>query len=135
MLSMFVVGVLTTLGLWFLSIPMALTLGLFAAILTFIPNIGPIISAIPAILVAFTQDPISGIYVIALYIAIQTIESYIITPLIQGKIISLPPVLVIFSQLIMGLLTGFLGLSLATPLLAALSVVIKKVYINSNDNN
>lgn len=130
--AMFIVGILTTLGLWFLSIPMALTLGLLAAILTFIPNIGPIISAIPAILVAFTQSPVSGIYVIALYIAIQTVESYIITPLIQGKIIALPPVLVIFSQLIMGLLTGFLGLSLATPLLAAVSVIVKKVYIEKN---
>lgn len=134
MFSMFIVGILTTLGLWFLSVPMALTLGLLAAILTFIPNIGPIISAIPAILVAFTQSPISGIYVIALYIAIQTIESYIITPLIQGKIIALPPVLVIFSQLIMGLLTGFLGLSLATPLLAVVSVIVKKVYIEKNQN-
>lgn len=134
MFSMFIVGILTTLGLWFLSVPMALTLGLLAAILTFIPNIGPIISAIPAILVAFTQSPISGIYVIALYIAIQTIESYIITPLIQGKIIALPPVLVIFSQLIMGLLTGFLGLSLATPLLAVVSVIVKKVYIEKIQN-
>lgn len=132
MFSMVIIGILTTLGLWFLSIPMALTLGILAAILTFIPNIGPIISAIPAILVAFTQSPLSSIYVIALYIAIQTLESYIITPLIQGKIIALPPALVIFSQLIMGLLTGFLGLSLATPLLAAISVIIKKVYIEKN---
>lgn len=136
--SMIIIGILTTLGLWFLSIPMALTLGLIAAILTFIPNIGPIISAIPAILIAYAQSPISAIYVIALYIAIQTLESYILAPLIQGKTIAQPPALVIFSQLIMGLLTGFLGLSLATPLLAAISVITKKVYIeekNSNEKN
>ena len=132
--SMFFVGILTLLGLWFLSIPMALTLGLIAAILTFIPNIGPIISAIPAILIAFTQNPRSALYVIALYSVIQAIEGYIVTPLIQGKTIALPPALVIFSQLIMGLLTGFLGLSLATPLLAALSVIIKKSYIENNTN-
>lgn len=129
---MFIVGVLTTLGLWFLSIPMALTLGLLAAILTFIPNIGPIISAIPAILIAFTQSPTSAVYVIALYIVIQAVESYVITPLIQGKTIAQPPALVIFSQLIMGLLTGFLGLSLATPLLAALSVIIKRIDVEKD---
>ncbi len=134
MISMIIVGILTTLGLWFLSIPTALILGLLAAVLTFIPNIGPIISVIPAILVAFIQSPIFVIYVIALYIAIQTIESYIMTPLIQGKIIAQPPALVIFSQLIMGLLTGFLGLSLATPLLAVLSIIIKKVYIEKHTN-
>ncbi|HEV8052702.1 MAG TPA: AI-2E family transporter [Parachlamydiaceae bacterium] len=130
--SMFIVGFLTAIGLWFLNIPMALTLGLIAAILTFIPNIGPIISVIPAILVAFIQSPITVIYVVLLYIVIQIIESYIITPIIQGKIIALPPALVIFSQLIMGLLTGFLGLSLATPLLATLSVIINKFYIKKN---
>ncbi len=130
--SMIIVGIFTALGLWFLNIPMALTLGLLAAILTFIPNIGPIISAIPAILVAFIQSPISGIYVIVLYILIQTLESYIITPLIQEKVIALPPALVIFSQLIMGLLTGILGLSLATPLLATISVIVKKLYIQKN---
>lgn len=129
---MFIVGVLTTLGLWFLSIPMALTLGLLAAILTFIPNIGPIISAIPAILIAITQSPTSAVYVIALYIVIQAVESYVITPLIQGKTIAQPPALVIFSQLIMGLLTGFLGLSLATPLLAALSVIIKRIDVEKD---
>lgn len=132
MFSMVIVGVFTTIGLWLLSIPMALTLGILAAILTFIPNIGPILAAIPAILVAFIQSPISAIYVISLYIAIQALESSIITPLIQKKMISQPPALVIFSQLIMGLLTGFLGLSLATPLLAALSVIIKKAYIENN---
>ncbi len=134
MFSMVIVGILTTLGLWFLGIPMALTLGILAAILTFIPNIGPIIAVIPAILIAFTQNPMSALYVIALYVTIQAIESYIITPVIQGKTMALPPALVIFSQLIMGLLTGILGLSLATPLLAALSVLIKKGYIEKKPN-
>lgn len=132
MCSMIIIGIFTTLGLWFLGIPLAISLGLIAAILTFIPNIGPIIALIPAISVAFIQNPLSAFYVLALYVVIQTLESYIITPLIQGKIISLPPALIILSQLIMGLLTGFLGLALATPLLAAISVIIKKVYIEKN---
>ena len=123
--SMLIVGIFTTLGLWALGIPMALSLGLLASILTFIPNIGPIISVIPAVLVAFIQSPTSALSVISLYIAIQTIESYVMTPMIQGKTIAQPPALIIFSQLLMGLLTGFLGLALATPLLAVLSTLIK----------
>ncbi|MBA3603474.1 MAG: AI-2E family transporter [Parachlamydiaceae bacterium] len=130
--SMIIVGILTSFGLWFLSIPMALTLGLFAALLTFIPNIGPIVSAVPAVLVALIQSPISAMYVIALYLAIQSFESYVITPLMQGKTIALPPALVIFAQLTMGLVAGILGLCLATPLLAALSIIIKKLYIEKN---
>jgi predicted PurR-regulated permease PerM len=132
-ISMIIVGILTTLGLWLLNIPMALTLGLFTALLTFIPNIGPIISAIPAILIAFTQGPIPVLYVIALYTAIQSIESYLITPLIKEKTVAQPPALVIFSQLILGLLTGILGLSLATPLLVVLSTIINKSYIENNE--
>ncbi|MBA3237219.1 MAG: AI-2E family transporter [Parachlamydiaceae bacterium] len=85
-LSMVIVGVLTSIGLWMLGVPLALTLGLLAAILTFIPNLGPILSAIPAILIAIVQSPTIALYVIILYVVIQTLESYILTPVIQKKI-------------------------------------------------
>jgi len=134
LISMIIVGILTSFGLWMLDIPLALTLGLLAAILTFIPNIGPIFSAIPAILMALIQSSAIAFYVIILYIIIQTIESYLITPIIQKKMISLPPVLIIITQLLMALFTGILGLALATPLLAVLSVLIKMLYIDKELN-
>ncbi|MBA3284699.1 MAG: AI-2E family transporter [Nitrosopumilus sp.] len=134
LISMIIVGILTSLGLWMLNIPLALTLGLLAAILTFIPNIGPILSAIPAILMAVIQSPVIAFYVIILYIIIQTVESFLITPIIQEKTISLPPVLIIITQLLMALFTGILGLALATPLLAVLSVLVKRLYIEKELN-
>lgn len=126
--SMSIVGIATVSGLWLLGIPMALTLGILAAILSFIPNFGPVISAIPAVLVAVIHNPLSALYVIILYIVIQAIESYLITPLVQTRTVSLPPALIIFAQFIMAALTGILGLALATPLLAVLSVFTKRLY-------
>ncbi|WP_131782815.1 AI-2E family transporter [Legionella gresilensis] len=130
--SMLIIGLLTWIGLWILDIPLAFTLALLAALLSFIPNIGPIIAAVPAILLALLKSPIFGLYVVLLYLAIQTIESYLITPLIQQKSISLPPALIVFMQLIMSLLVGILSLALATPLLAVISVVVKQTYLNED---
>lgn len=129
--SMLITGLLTWVGLWLLDIPLAFTLALLAALLSFIPNIGPIIAAIPAILLALLKSPIFALYVAILYLVIQTIESYLITPLIQQKSISLPPALIVFMQLVMSLLVGSLGLALATPLLAVISVAIKQLYLNN----
>lgn len=128
-LAMSIVGISTAVGLWLLDIPLAFTLGLFAAILSFIPNIGPVISVIPAIFIAIIQSPISVVYVIILFVVIQLCESYVITPLIMKKAISEPPALIISMQLIMAILTGALGLALAAPILVVLTVVIEKMYI------
>ncbi len=130
--SMLIIGLLTWAGLWLLDIPLAFTLALFAALLSFIPNIGPIFSAIPAILLALLKSPMFALYVALLYVVIQTIESYLITPLIQQKSISLPAALIVFTQLIMSILVGILGLTLATPLLAVISVVVKHTYLSED---
>lgn len=129
LLSMAVVGVLTTLGLWWLGVPLALTLGILAALLEFIPNFGPILSAVPAILLALMESPRLALWVVLLYAGIQTAESYLITPLVQRQLASLPPVLVIVSQLLGGILFGFLGFALATPLLALILVLVKRLYV------
>ncbi|MGI8545477.1 MAG: AI-2E family transporter [Aridibacter sp.] len=127
--SMLIIGVLTAVGLWILGVPLALSLGIFAALLTFIPNFGPIIAVIPAALFALVESPTKALYVLALYLGIQMVESYLITPLIDRKTISLPPVLTIFFQIFLGVLVGGLGLILATPLLAVLIVLVKMLYI------
>lgn len=127
--SMLVIGVMTTIGLRLLGIPLSLTLGLFAALLTFIPNFGPIIAVIPAALIALANNPISALYVLLLYYGIQFVESYLITPNIERHTVELPPALTISTQLILSVLVGGLGLVLATPLVAVLMVLVQMLYI------
>ena len=133
--SMLVVGVLTGIGLSILGIPLALTLALFATLVTFIPNFGPIISLIPAFLLAFTKGTDYAIYVCLLYVGIQALESNIITPLIQRKMISFPLALILMAQVILGIFTGILGLILAVPIVAVVVVLIKTIYIKETLND
>lgn len=127
--SMFAVGVMTWAGLYFLGIPLALTLGIITALFTFIPNIGPALGLIPAALIALSLDPIKALYVIILYIAVQAIESNLITPAIERRTVSLPPALTIAVQLVLSVFVGGLGLVLATPLVAAGIVLVQMLYI------
>ena len=127
--AMALVGVLTAIGLSLLGIPLALTLGLITALLTFIPNFGPVISLIPPALLGLMESPAHMVYVLLLYFGIQMVESYLITPQIHRKTVSLPPVITLLTQILFGLLFGLPGLILATPLAAAGMVIIKMVYV------
>jgi predicted PurR-regulated permease PerM len=127
--SMIIIGLLTWIGLSIIGVPLALTLGLIAGLLSFIPNFGPILSAIPAILLAFIESPFTAVYVIGLYIGVQLIESNLITPWIERQTVELPPAITVIAQLVLGLLIGGLGLVLATPILAVVMVVVQMIYI------
>ena len=127
--SMLVIGLMTWIGLYLLGVPLSLTLGLIAGLLSFIPNFGPILSAIPAILLAFIESPMKAVYVLILYIVVQLIESNLITPLIERETVELPPALTIIAQLALGVLIGGLGLVLATPMLAVIMVLVQMIYI------
>lgn len=127
--SMAVIGVLTATGLWLLGIPLIVALGLLAALLTFIPNLGPILAAAPAILLALADSPISALWVTLLYIGVQVIEGNVTTPLIQQRTIAIPPALTIAMQLLMAVLFGLLGLALAVPLLAVAMTLIRLLYV------
>lgn len=127
--SMLVIGILTVLGLLLLGMPLALTLGLFAALMAFVPNLGPLIGLIPAVLLALQNDWRQAVYVVLLYGAIQTLESYLITPMVQRQIIALPPALILSAQLIMGSIQGVIGLLVAAPLVAAVMVLTQRLYV------
>ncbi len=127
--SMIFIGLLTWIGMSIHGIPLALTLGLIAGLLSFIPNFGPILSAIPALLLAFIQSPATALYVLVLYVGVQLIESNLVTPIIERNTIELPPAITILFQLALAVIVGGLGLVLATPLLAVIMVVIQMVYI------
>jgi predicted PurR-regulated permease PerM len=123
------IGILIGVGLTILGVPLSGTLGLIAAILAFIPSLGPIISVIPAILLGLSISPMMGVWVALLYLGVQTLEANVITPLIQQRAISLPPAFVLGSELLMGLLLGGAGLMFATPLAAVGLVLVNMLYI------
>ena len=127
--SMTINGTLTFLGLYFLGIPFAIPLGIIAGLLSFVPNIGPLIAGFPAVIMALAQSPTQAVYVMILYLAVQNLDGFVITPLIQQHAVSIPPVLIITAQLLLAVIFGFLGLLLAVPLVAAVFVIVKMLYV------
>jgi len=129
LLSMVLVTILITIGLSIMGIPAALVLGLITGILELVPNFGSLISMLPGVLLALTIGTNTAIIVALIYIVSQTIVGNIVTPLIQKKMINLPPALTLISQLIMGTLSGALGIILAIPLLAILIILVDELYV------
>lgn len=120
LVSMIAVGTLIFIGLWLLGVPLAGTLAIIAACLTFIPNIGPILSAVPAGLLAFAASPTKGLLTVVLFFLVHFIEGNFLTPLAEREIVKLPPGLTLAVQLFLGSITGVLGIALAAPITAAL---------------
>ncbi len=127
--SMLVVFILTAVGLAAIGIPLWLVLALLAGLISFIPNFGPLLALIPAVLVALLQSPQTALLVAGLYILIQFIESNFITAIIQQKLINMPPALVLIAQLFIGALSGGWGLVLATPLTLIVMILVQELYI------
>lgn len=123
------IAVFTGIGLWIIGMPLILTLALIAGILNFIPNFGPIIALIPAGLLALMQGPTTAIIVLCMYTFIQIIQSAVTQPLIQQKMVNIPPALTIISQVALGIIAGFWGVLLATPIVAILMTVIDELYV------
>lgn len=121
--SMVAVGLLIFIGLRLLGTPLAGTLGMIAALLTFIPNIGPILSAAPAVLLSIAISPTKGLLTILLFFLVHFIEGNFVTPLAERGIVKLPPGLTLAVQLFLGFTTGALGIALAAPLTAALMAI------------
>lgn len=123
------IAVLTGLGLWLLGMPLVLTLALVAGLLNFIPNFGPLIALIPAALLGLMQGPNTALLVVGLFTLIQIIQSTVTQPLIQKKMVSVPPALLVFGQVAMGVIAGFWGVLLATPMVAIIMTLINRLYV------
>ena len=126
--SMVVIGIFVTVGLVALRIPLAGTLGTIAGLLTFIPNLGPILSVVPAALLAFAISPMKGILTIALFIVAHLLEGNIVTPIAERKIVTLPPALTLAVQLMLATVTGILGVALAAPLTAVMLGILQVFF-------
>jgi predicted PurR-regulated permease PerM len=132
--SMLLIGVLSTVALYLIGVPFALLLGIFSGLISFIPFVGPLISVIPPLLLALIGTPIDALWVVLAYAAIQTIESYLIQPLVMSRAVSLHPAVVMFALLIMGTLFGFVGVLIAVPLVAAIAVLLRELWIERMDS-
>lgn len=129
LIVMVAVGVMTGTGLALLGVPLSLSLGLLAGLLEFVPVVGPIVSTIPGVLLAFAKGPETAFYALLIYIAVQQIEANILTPLIQRWAVELPPVVALLSIVACGLLFGVLGVIFATPIAVVVMTLVKHLYV------
>jgi predicted PurR-regulated permease PerM len=129
MISMVMLAILLPIGLSLMGIPMALVLGLLAAILVIVPNFGSFIAMIPGVLLALTIDTNKAIMVALFYIVVQTLVQNIVAPLIQKKMINMPPALTIIGQLVMGVLGGAMGIIMAMPAIVILMILADEMYV------
>lgn len=129
LIAMVTVGLLTGIALWMLGLESALVLGLLAGTLEFVPFVGPIIAAVPAILLALAVSPDLALWVALVYLAIQQFEGYVLTPLVQQYAVELPSVVLLFSLVGLGMLFGTLGVLLAAPLTVVIYVLVKRLYV------
>jgi predicted PurR-regulated permease PerM len=128
-ISMIFVGVVTAIGLSLLGVPMALTLGLLAGLLTFIPYLGPIIAAVPTALVALLVDVQLAVIAVLFYFAVETIEGNVVTPLAAKHVVHLPPAYTVLIQVAGGVAAGIPGVILATPITVAAAVAVQMLYM------
>lgn len=125
-IDMAIVGLLLWLGVFLIGSPLAMSLALLAGLLNFVPYVGALAGAVPAILVAMAQSPVLAAWVALLFLAVQLLEGNVIAPWIQKRTIALPPALTILSQTVLGTLFGLIGLIVATPFIAVLLVAVRR---------
>lgn len=134
-LSMSVVGLLTGVGLWLIEVPLVLSLAVVAALMAFVPIVGPIVSAVPGILLGLSQSPTKGMLVVLVYTVVQILESYLITPIIDKKVVALPPVLLLASQAVFGAMAGMAGIVFAAPVALVAVILIQRHFVQQEPGN
>ena len=129
LVSMTFLFVLSGVGLWAIGVPAALALALLAGLAQFVPLLGPVLAAVPALLIALSEGWQMALWTLLLYVAIQQVESNVITPLVQRQAVSLPPAVTLFAVVAFGLLFGPLGILFATPLAVVATVAVKRLWV------
>jgi predicted PurR-regulated permease PerM len=129
LLAMIMIGAMIALGLALVGVPSALALGLIAGITEFIPIIGPVIGAIPALLLAFTQDLNTVIWTLVVFVVVQQTESNVVIPLVMGRAVAVPAAVGLFAVVAIGVLFGPLGLLLGYPLAIVIDVAVRRLYV------
>lgn len=127
LVSMSLIGVVTGIGLWLIGVPAYLSLAVLAGLLVFIPYLGPLLAAVPILLVGLSEGLVWEVAL--LYLLVQGLESNLITPVIDRQSVRLPPALLLSAQVGLGLLAGIMGLLLAAPLTVLGMIIVKRVYV------
>jgi predicted PurR-regulated permease PerM len=128
-IAMSVIGSLTALALLLANVPLALTLGVISGLLVFVPYVGAIVAAVPAMLLALMQSPVKALWVALIYTGIHVFEGYCVTPMVQQRTIAVPPAVLLSVQVLIGALFGPVGLLLATPIAVAAIVLVQMLYV------
>lgn len=128
-IAMTVVGAATAVGLRIIGVPMPLVLGVLAGALAFIPFLGPVLAAVPIVLIAWTVSADTALEAALLYLGVQVLESHLLTPLIESGAVSLPPGVILAAQALAGHFAGILGILVATPLAVVLITLVSKLYV------
>jgi predicted PurR-regulated permease PerM len=129
LVSMSIVGTLVGLGTWAIGLPSPLALGLFAGLAGFVPLIGAVAGAVPGLLLALAEGGTTFLWTGLLFIAVQQVESNMILPLVEKHLVSMPPALLLFAVVAIGLVFGIPGVLLAAPLTVVAFVLVKQLYV------
>jgi predicted PurR-regulated permease PerM len=132
LIAMVIIGVVTTVILAILGVRAALPLGVIAGIFEFIPNVGPVLAAAPAILMGFVESPQQALIVVGVYWGIQFAENNLLIPYLMKEQLDLPPALTLVAQVVMAYVFGFLGLFVAIPLLATVVVAVRTFWVDED---
>jgi predicted PurR-regulated permease PerM len=131
-LGMVFVGIGTGLGLWLVGVPAAWAIGLIAGLAEFVPYLGIFIAAIPAVVLGFGQGTETGLWTIGVLIAVQQLQGNLVMPLLQNRMVDLPPAVTIFGIIAAGILFGVPGVLLATPLTIVVLVLVRRLYLKED---
>jgi predicted PurR-regulated permease PerM len=131
-LGMLFVGIGTGLGLWLVGVPAAWAIGLVAGLAEFVPYLGIFVAAIPAVVLGFGQGTDTGLWTVGVLIAVQQIQGNLVMPLLQNKMVDLPPAVTIFGIIAAGILFGVPGVLLATPLTIVVLVLVRRLYLGED---
>jgi len=132
LIQMFIIALLSTLAVWLIGLPSPLALGLIAGATEFVPYLGPIAAAIPAIMVATTVSMPAVLWTLVAYVLIHQAEGHLILPLIQRQMVFIPPAVILLGIVAIGSLFGFIAVVFAVPIAVVLFVLVKKLYVRDS---
>jgi predicted PurR-regulated permease PerM len=129
LMQMLLIGVLSTFAVWLIGLPSPFALGLIAGVAEFVPYLGPIVASIPAILVAATQDIATVVWTIVAYLLIHQLEGHFLVPLIQHRMVYIPPAVILLGIVTISFLFGAVSIIFAAPITIIIFVALKKLYV------
>jgi predicted PurR-regulated permease PerM len=129
LVAMVIIAVVTSAGLALIGVPLALAFGVLAGLLNFVPYVGPVVAFVPAVLLALMQGVGTAGAVAGLWIGVQALEGYVLTPLIDQEAVDVPPALQLSALAVAGALMGPLGIVLGAPLTAVVFVLVQRLYV------